>query len=62
MKLTDDFMRHFRWLTPLLLMFSIFMLGTIYKRFEKVEDKVEELRVEMEGVQTFIKLRTSSRK
>lgn len=54
MKLSDDFMRHFRWLTPLLLMFSIFMLGTIYARFEKVEEKVENLRVDMAAVKTFI--------
>lgn len=54
MKLTDDFMRHFRWLTPLLLMFSIFMLGNIWARFEKVEEKVENLRLDMVAVKTFI--------
>jgi hypothetical protein len=54
MKLNDDFMRHFRWLTPLLLAFSIFMLGTIYARFEKVEEKVESLRIDMATVTTFL--------
>lgn len=54
MKLTDDFMRHFRWLTPVLLMFSVFMLGTIYARFEKVEEKVEALRLDMVAVKTYI--------
>lgn len=52
--MNDDFMRHFRWLTPLLLMFSIFMLGTIYARFEKVEEKVENLRLDMVKVKTYL--------
>ena len=50
----DDFMRHFRWLTPLLLMFSIFMLGTIYARFEKVEETVASLRVDVATIKTYI--------
>lgn len=54
MKLKDDFMRHFRWLTPMLLMFSVFMLGKIYARFEKVEEKVESLRLDMVAVKTYI--------
>lgn len=54
MKMNDDFMKHFRWMTPLLLAFTVFMLGTIYARFEKVEEKVEGLRLDMVAVKTFI--------
>lgn len=54
MSLSDDFMRHFRWITPVTVMFSIFMLGKIYGRLEKVEEKLQGVIVTVEKIKTSI--------
>lgn len=46
MKMNDNFMRHFRWLTPLLLAFSIYMLQQIYLDFK---DFKKDMEIQMEA-------------
>ncbi len=39
-RMDDNFMRHFRWITPLLLAFSVFMLQEIYMDFKEFKKQV----------------------
>lgn len=45
MKMNDDFMKHFRWITPLLLAFSIYMLQMIYSDFRDLRHDVEAVKI-----------------
>lgn len=45
MKLTDDFMKHFRWITPLLLAFSVYLLQDMYLDFKKLKNDAAEQRL-----------------
>jgi len=58
MKLSDDFMKHFRWITPLLLGFNIWMLKEIYLDFKELKADVVNLKVDMatiKGVVSYIR-------
>ena len=55
MKLNDDFMKHFRWLTPLLLMFSVFMLTQIFQEFKVIKQSVEDLKIENAVLKIMVK-------
>lgn len=54
MKLTDDFMKHFRWITPLLLAFSVYMLQMIYGDFRQLRSDVEGLKIDVAVVKTYL--------
>ena len=43
--LPDNFMKHFRWITPLLLAFSVYMLQDIYVDFKKQKNDAAEERI-----------------
>lgn len=48
MRLNDDFMKHFRWLTPLLLALSIYLLQDIYRDFKQMKEDVLRLKILIE--------------
>lgn len=54
MKLSDDFMKHFRWLTPVLLAFNIFIAKEIYFEFKAMKATVSNLQIDMAMVKTFL--------
>lgn len=54
MKLTDDFMKHFRWITPMLLAFSVYMLQTIYSDFRELRANVEKLNVDVVSIKVYL--------
>lgn len=54
MKLNDSFMRHFRWLTPLLLTFSIYMLQDMYREFKDQRYDLVNLKSDMAYVKGFL--------
>lgn len=46
MKMNDNFMRHFRWLTPLLLALSIFLLQDIYRDFKQLKSDMNQMKID----------------
>ena len=44
---TENFMRHFRWLTPLLLALSVFLLQDIYFDFKKLKIDFVDLQIKV---------------
>ncbi len=44
---SDDFMRHFRWLTPLLLGLCVFLLQDIYFDFKKLKLDFIDLQIKV---------------
>lgn len=55
MKMNDDFMRHFRWLTPLLLGLSIFLLQDIYRDFKQLKQDMEQMKIDAAVSQAMVK-------
>lgn len=47
MKLNDDFMKHFRWITPLLLAFAVFMLQSIYADFKELKQDMFSVKIDI---------------
>ncbi len=52
--LHDDFMKHFRWITPLLLAFSVYLLQDMYLDFKKLKSDVSSLQMDVIAVKTYL--------
>lgn len=52
--MNDNFMRHFRWITPLLLAFCVYMLQDMFIDFKKLKSDQIEMKLDIVAIKTFL--------
>lgn len=62
MKLDDSFMRQFRWITPLLLALTVFLLQDIYRDFKALKEDMNQMKIDLAVAQALTKAAVKSKR
>jgi hypothetical protein len=53
-RLSEEAVKQFRWLTPILLTFALWMLQNMYMDFKELKLDVTSLKIDMASVKTMV--------